>query len=205
MTQDFLDNTQKIKNINWPPHIQFNILIDSAFDFSFFGNISFPFSITAFVFSEQDFMYFTDRVESFSIRKNIQIIPLYSKKNLFFFESNVFTEKGDLENINLLKNEIFMRQALNTGDFGKLTIMPDGQVYANVNKPALGNIDDSPYSIVYKEFQEGKSWFRIRNQAPCTDCIYQWLCPSPSSYEIVIGRPNLCHIVKDGITENGRG
>lgn len=26
------------------------------------------------------------------------------------------------------------------------------------------------------------------------DCIYQWLCPSPSNYELVIGQPNLCHI-----------
>jgi pseudo-rSAM protein len=50
------------------------------------------------------------------------------------------------------------------------------------------------HEIVHKEIDNGKSWFRIRNQAPCNDCVYQWLCPSPSDYEIAIGRQNLCHI-----------
>jgi pseudo-rSAM protein len=75
--------------------------------------------------------------------------------------------------------------------------MPNGDVYANVNHPALGNIDThSIHEIVQKEVDEGKSWFRIRAQAPCTDCIYQWLCPPLSDYEIVIGRSNLCHVKK---------
>jgi pseudo-rSAM protein len=72
--------------------------------------------------------------------------------------------------------------------------MPDGYVYANVNDLHLGIINDSPYSLVYREFIDGKSWLNIRKQAPCADCIYQWLCPSPSNYETVIGKPNLCHI-----------
>jgi hypothetical protein len=46
----------------------------------------------------------------------------------------IFIEKDELDNIDLSKNEIFMRQAFNTEDFGKLTIMPDGNVYANVNE-----------------------------------------------------------------------
>jgi len=35
-----------------------------------------------------------------------------------------------------------------------------------------------------KEISEGKSWLWIRNQAPCSKCADQWLCPSPSDYEI---------------------
>jgi hypothetical protein len=59
----------------------------------------------------------------------------------------------------------------------------------------LGNIyTDNIYEIVSKEIEEGKSWFRIRSHAPCNDCVYQWLCPPPSNYEIAIGRPNLCFI-----------
>ena len=73
--------------------------------------------------------------------------------------------------------------------------MPNGDTYANVNYPALGNIyTDSIYDIVCKEIEEGASWFRIRNQEPCNKCVYQWLCPPPSDFEIVIGRPNLCHV-----------
>ena len=89
-------------------------------------------------------------------------------------------------------------EAMKISNFGKLTVMPDGTVYANVNASPLGTIDDSLYSLVYKEFMEGKSWFKVRDEAPCIDCVYQWLCPSPSNYEKVVGRPNLCHITNNG-------
>lgn len=48
--------------------------------------------------------------------------------------------------------------------------------------------------MIYREMIEGHSWLRIRNQEPCCSCIYQWFCPSPSNYELAIGRSNLCHI-----------
>lgn len=50
------------------------------------------------------------------------------------------------------------------------------------------------YQRMIPIWEEGKSWFNIRNQPPCNSCIYQWLCPPPSNYEIAIGRPNLCHV-----------
>jgi pseudo-rSAM protein len=194
MIKDFLNNGQKIKDIKWPIHTQFNVLVDTVFDVSYLQDISFPFSITIIVFSENDFMQFSSMFEAFSADQNIRFIPLYNKENLSFFKSNIFIEKDDMDRINLSKNEIFMRQAFNIGDFGKLTVMPDGNVYANVNALSLGTIDDSPYSIIYKEFTDGQSWFKLRDQAPCDNCIYQWLCPSPSNYEIVFDRPNLCHV-----------
>ena len=198
MVQDLWDNIQKIEEIMWPSHIQFNILADSIFDLSILQDISLPFSITAFVFLEDDYLQFTNMFEALSLGQNIRFIPLYNKQNLSFFESNVFNDKDDLEQIDLSKNEIFMRQSLNIGNFGKLTVMPDGFVYANVNATFLGTIENSPYSLVYKEFTERKSWLAIRDQVPCKDCIYQWLCPSPSNYETVIGIPNLCRIIPNG-------
>jgi pseudo-rSAM protein len=84
---------------------------------------------------------------------------------------------------------------MNLYNYGKINIMPNGDAYANLNCPALGNIyTDSIYDIVHKEVEEGKSWLCIRDQAPCNSCVYQWLCPPPSNYEMDIGRPNLCHV-----------
>ena len=194
MTQDLLDNIKQFKAINWPEHIQFNVLVDSVFDVALLQDISAPFSITAFVVSENEYVVFSNLFESLSIAQEIQMIPLYNGENIRFFESCVFTDKDEIEHIELSKNEIFMRQSLNIGNFGKLTVMPDGNVYDNVNASPLGTINDSPYSLVYKEFIENRSWFRIREQAPCSDCIYQWLCPSPTNYEMAIGRNNLCHV-----------
>lgn len=194
LIKDFLTNREKIKEIKWPANVQFNLLIDTFFDVSFLQDISFPLSITIFVFSEDDFIQFSSMIEKCPTDQNIRFIPLYNRKNQLFFESTIFTKKEDFDEIELSKNDIFMRQAMNTEDFGKLTVLPDGNVYANVNELALGTIDDSPYSIVYKEFANGHSWFKLREQAPCSNCIYQWICPSPSHYEIVFARPNLCHV-----------
>jgi pseudo-rSAM protein len=164
-------------------------------DISLVQDISVPFSVTAFVFSEENYKQLLDTFDTdYFLDKNIRYIPLYDNENLSFFESNIFIDKDELAQIKLSKDEVFMRQSLNIGDFGKLTIMPDGMVYANVYYSPLGSINHSPYSIVYKEFTEGQSWFRFRDQEPCSDCMYQWLCPSPSNYEMVMGRPNLCHI-----------
>ena len=194
LIKDFLDHVQNIKEIKWPADTRFNILVDTVFDISLLANISLPFSITVFVFSEDDYMQFSSLFETFSGSQNIRFIPLYNKENLSFFESNIFMDNDDIDKMDLSKNKIFMRQAFNTENFGKLTVMPDGNVYANVNASPLGTIDNSPYSIVYKEFTNGQSWFNLREQTPCCNCIYQWLCPSPSNYEIVIGQPNLCHV-----------
>lgn len=192
LIKDFLNHVQEIKGMKWPADTRINILVDRVFDVSSLKDLSFPSSLTVFIFSEEDFLRYSRLFDTFSLAQDIRFIPVYNGENMPFFESNVFMEKADMDNIDLSKNDIFIRQAINIADFGKLTIMPDGKVYANVNKPSLGTIDDSPYSIVYKEFTDGESWFRLRVQNPCENCVYQWLCPSPSNYEIVIDRPNLC-------------
>ncbi|WP_337942957.1 TIGR04150 pseudo-rSAM protein [Parabacteroides sp.] len=194
LIKDFLNHVQEIKEMKWPTDTRINILVDRVFDVSSLKDLSFPFSLAVFIFSEDDFLRYSSLFDTFSLAQDIRFIPVYNGENMSFFESNVFMEKDDIDNVDLSKNEIFIRQAINVGDFGKLTIMPDGKVYANVNMPSLGTIDDSPYSIVYKEFTNGESWFRLRVQNPCENCVYQWLCPSPSNYEIVIDRPNLCHV-----------
>ena len=135
-------------------------------------------------------------VEEFSIEK-YRINPIYTGSNLSFFEKNVFLTKDDILSTSMTVKKIFANQAINLFDFGKITIMSNGDAYANVNYPLLGNIyTHSIHEIVYNEIEKGKSWLRIRNQSPCDNCVYQWICPSPSNYEIAIGRSNLCHVIK---------
>lgn len=146
------------------------------------------------VTSEDEYLQAEQIVKQFQIDK-YQLKPIYTGKNNMFFEKNVFLTEEDIFSTNTTIKDIFAHQAINIYDFGKINIMPNGDVYANMNYPKLGNIyKDSIYEIVYNEVEKGQSWFRIRNQKPCNDCIYQWLCPPPSNYEIAIGRPNLCHI-----------
>jgi pseudo-rSAM protein len=148
------------------------------------------------VSSEEDNQQVEQFVEQFQIEK-YRLNPIYTGDNIRFFEKNVFLTKEDILSASMSIKDFFSRQSMNLYDFGKINIMPNGDAYANLNHPALGNIyTDNIYEIVHREVETGKSWFRIRNLAPCNVCVYQWLCPPPSNYEIAIGRPNLCHVNK---------
>lgn len=160
------------------------ILVNQAFPVEYIFNVT----------SDEDSHQTEHIVDQFQIDK-YRIVPLYTGDNILFFEENVFLKREDILFTSLTIKDFFSRQAINLYDFGKINIMPNGDVFANLNYPVLGNIyTDDIYKIVHKEVEEGKSWFRIRNQEPCCNCVYQWLCPPPSNYEISIGRPNLCHI-----------
>lgn len=157
-------------------------------------NQTLPFEYVFEVTSVQDCQQAELLIEQFQI-KYYCLKPLYTGENIGFFEENIFLNKEEILNTSLSMKDFFARQTMNIYDFGKINIMPNGDAYANINHPVLGNIyTHSIYEIVNKEIEEGVSWFRVRTQEPCNDCIYQWLCPSPSDYEIAIGRPNLCHV-----------
>ena len=128
--------------------------------------------------------------------KLVNIKPIFDGNNYTFFENNIYIGESDIRNTEMTKKNIFAHQALNTNDFGKLTITADGKVYANPHFSPLGTTDDDIRLLVHKEMIAGTSWRRIRDMQPCCDCVYQWLCPSPSNYELAIGKPNLCHIQK---------
>jgi pseudo-rSAM protein len=126
----------------------------------------------------------------------INICPFFNKQNISFFEDNVFMDLDALISIPISKKAIFRRQTLNESFFGKLTILPNGDTYANMNEKSLGNTfgNNTINKMVYTEMKDGSSWFKIRNEEPCADCCNKYLCPSPSNYEIIIGKQNLCHI-----------
>jgi len=176
-------------SVNFPINMQqwnnsIQILLNQKLPFEFI------FDVTSITDCQQAEQY----VERFQIEK-YRINPVYTGNNIRFFEENVFLNREDILSTPITIKDIFARQAVNIYDYGKINIMPNGDAYANLSHPPLGNIyTNNIYEIVHKEVEEGKSWFRIRNQAPCNDCVYQWLCPSPSNYEIQIGRFNLCHV-----------
>lgn len=153
------------------------------------GNYAWLFAIT----SEEDYFFVESITNEYKLL-NIEIKPVFTGKNLNFFRDNIYLNKEDILSRKQDKQKIFAKQVLNTFDYGKLTVMSDGKVYANINNPALGTIDMPIKELLYKEITEGVSWHRIRGEKECIDCVYQWLCPSPSNYEIAIGNENLCHL-----------
>ena len=126
---------------------------------------------------------------------NFEFHPFYDGENIDFFEKNVFLHQDDITSDIIFQRKIFCNQALNTNFFGKLTILPNGEVFANLNTVNLGNIKDkSILQLIYKELDTNTVWRKTRIQKPCSECIYQYLCPPLSNYEFVIGKSNLCHV-----------
>lgn len=143
---------------------------------------------------EEDLSEVDQLVNNYSI-ENYQLKPIYNYKNIDFFIKNVYLTKSDIFSSPLSMKEIFANQTLNTYNFGRLYIMSNGNVFTKGNKEPIGNVNkDTIKRIILNEISIGNSWLNTRKSQPCSDCLYQWLCPSPSDYEIAIGKPNLCHV-----------
>ena len=147
-----------------------------------------------YITSEEEY-YSAEGLEKEYGWKNYRILPIFTGNNIEFFQKYVFTDREELFDTAVSIRKIFMHQSVNTNFFGKLTILPDGTIKANLNTPALGNINkNSMLEIIDYELNSSNAWRSTRSLEPCASCLYQYLCASPSSYEIVMSKPNLCTI-----------
>ncbi len=122
-----------------------------------------------------------------------EFIPVFNGYNRDFFKSNVFLTEKEILRSRLSRREIFAHQALNTYSFGKLSLLPDGKVYAAVGREAIGDMDDTPYSLIVSEMDKNTAWRRTRDMSEgCRTCIYRYLCPSPSPYEEAMETVCIC-------------
>lgn len=125
----------------------------------------------------------------------VAIKPYFNGKNLAFFEEYIFVRQEDLLVEELDRQEVFALQELNTNDFGKITVLSDGKIYANVNREPIGTISESIGTVLCRELESGTSWrFTRYCVEPCIQCRFRLVCPSPSNYELAMNRPNLCHV-----------
>lgn len=128
----------------------------------------------------------------------VVIKPYFNGKNLAFFEEYIFVRQEDLLAVELDRQDVFALQELNTHDFGKITVLSDGQIYANVNREPIGNIREPVADMLCRELESGTSWRCTRYGVElCNQCRFRLICPSPSNYEFALGRPNLCHVETD--------
>lgn len=144
---------------------------------------------------ENDLMLVEELQDQLKI--DFTIVPYFNGNNISFFEKYVFNELSDILSNPLDKRCIFRRKLLNENFFGKLTILPSGEVYANVNCSPIGNVLNEELSkMVYKEMTDSTAWFMTRDRGDCKDCVHRYLCPSISNYELVSGKMNMCHVRK---------
>lgn len=126
----------------------------------------------------------------------VDIKPLYTHSNLDFFKENIFVSDDDLRNDHPGMKGIFRRETVNEHFFGRVNILPNGDVFFNMNGLKAGNLfeTDDLVNLVYQEMLKGDFWFKTRDKTSCRACYNRYLCPSPSNYELVIGKDNLCNM-----------
>jgi pseudo-rSAM protein len=136
---------------------------------------------------------------------NVEYVPIYRSgssvdgeglSNIDFFKDNFFISQQDIQQSKPDLKSIYMSQYVNTADFGKVTVMPDGEVYANINNPPLGRLGkDALADMLVKELKGRKSWRLTRsNVNPCKNCAYLNLCPPITNYNRAIGQYDMCFI-----------
>jgi pseudo-rSAM protein len=127
--------------------------------------------------------------------KNCNIIPYYNQNNMDFFQNNVFLDKSDIISVKQKMSNILKGRILNSNFWGRLIIDADKNIYSSFNLPAIGILNSNFSSILFNATKEKSAWKLIRERnKPCDSCLYNFLCPAISNYELAIGKPNLCHV-----------
>lgn len=125
------------------------------------------------------------------------VIPIYNNLNIDFFRENVYLTEDDILESPISMKQIFINQSINIESFGRLSVVPNGDVYSNIFHKAIGNVKkDTIWGIINYEMDHGTSWLSVRDDFPCNECHFQWLCPTPSIYELILKKINLCDIKK---------
>ncbi len=122
--------------------------------------------------------------------------PYYNGRNLDFFKEAVFIDREDVLAELPEQRRILARGVLNPLHYGHLTIMANRHIYANINELKIAVLGmNTLYDVVHRAMGRSQSWHRARTRVkPCSQCVFQTLCPPISNYEHALGRNNLCHI-----------
>jgi len=152
-------------------------------------------TIIFIISSEEDYRK-AEIIISQYILKNYSIRPFFNGENHTFFKNNVYLTKEDILRTTISQRKIFSRQKLNTNFFGRIHLFPNGDIKAHPFKEVIDNCQQELLvKIIEKELITNTAWRIVRDKEPCNNCIYQYLCPSPSEYEWVMNKNNLCTVI----------
>lgn len=149
-----------------------------------------------FVIQKEEDIFAAQEISSRLKIENAAFKPFYNQENFDFFKNNVFVNKEELLQAKPGLNDIYSRTKVNPLHFGKITVLSNGVIHANVNMGKIGELGkDSLYDVVLREMYEGNSWINPRVEvSPCKSCNYSLLCSPISNYEYALKRNNLCNI-----------
>ncbi|MDY0388571.1 MAG: TIGR04150 pseudo-rSAM protein [Methanolobus sp.] len=199
-----INNLEKAKSIltNIKKRIILSVYISHSFNdvekidfvFKVLDELSIDYQVFFTIIDELSFENSTYIINKFNI-EHYNLFPYYNGSNDNFFRDNVFNTLNDILNLTPKRIDINQRKTLNSNFFGKITVSSTGEIFIYPNQ-IIGSINTySLLDCLVREYNNNGLWFRIRpNIKPCQDCIYQFLCPPISNYELYFERNNLCYL-----------
>ncbi|MCL2290292.1 MAG: TIGR04150 pseudo-rSAM protein [Bacteroidetes bacterium] len=181
-----------------------NVIIDNEVDMialtnviSLINNAQFTIKYHFFVTNDKEYENIINKLPTLDI-ENYIFHPLFNEHNFDFFKENVFVNKDDICGEKTSITDIYIRQVANPIYFGKLYIMCNGDVFANLNANKIGNLENQSLAeIANNEMDKGTSWRQTRDKVkPCKKCLYKFICPPISNYEYCLGKFDLCTITE---------
>lgn len=135
-----------------------------------------------------------------NIENNTMLILPYCNKNNRDFCCRLlsYTVK-DLFSVKLKHNEIVSKSILNVNTFGSLVILPNGDIFSDINcrKLAVVNPDISLKEVIFLELVNSRNWFLTRKKvSPCRKCVFMNICPSITDMEHFMNKYDFCDIYK---------
>ncbi|NVO11648.1 MAG: hypothetical protein HXX16_16925 [Bacteroidales bacterium] len=148
-----------------------------------------------FIVESEKHFSIVEKIASKNSLDNYSVYPHFNGKNNTFFQSNVYMRHADLLEDKPSMIDLFRNSELNSNDFGRIVIDSFGNYQTNVLGEPLGNLkNENLQKIVFNCLSSTNStWFQTRNRIiPCSECIYNQICPPISSYERSMNKMDLC-------------
>lgn len=194
LNSTILESTMNTISNHLPPNLSFVLLFNSVKEYKSFCHLNQIPTIVinkriVLVFSETDLIEMTNCDDD-----SVTIIPIYDGSNIEFFEQFVYLNEKDLQDKKLSLEDILINKRMNVLNYGILFIQPDNSVSSCFCNTEIGRLEEGIENLLWREMKRKDGWVKTRTEKPCNDCVYQFLCPPPSNYELAIGKPNLCTI-----------
>lgn len=89
--------------------------------------------------------------------------------------------------------EIFRNSKLNSNTFGRMTVVPIGDIHVDTFLSPFGNIGkDKILDCIQKAVSSKESWRLTRQYPRCTRCLFQYICPPPSAFDEKLDLASTC-------------
>lgn len=123
------------------------------------------------------------------------ILPYFDRKNKDFCVRKLSYTISELLSTPYKHNEIVANSILNANLFGTISILPDGNVFSDINVEKLMVLDNNITikDILFKELAIKRNWFFVRKKVkPCNKCVFMNICPPVTNVEHFMKKYDFC-------------